>query len=391
MTNFPKADFSIERLTFDDDRENVHAYFKMSPWSPDGERLLYFSYAPGAEEGEVRVADADGGDPRVVGTSRRFSLHAGAMQVWADGGRKIAWNSGEREATVYDIATGAETRIEAHLIVYCGPVADKLLDIVEPTYDDEGRLVPDSSPRIDLVGLDGSGRRTLATLDDLLDANPKGHGMRTCGLRFRLGAEFRPDHRKIVLFLVTKETALVRDYYLCNPDGSGLEFLGALGMHIVFHPNCRDIISYAKSGTTPLGPFPDHRGSKPHEHRYSRLAAFDTVTHAMRLVSEHRIPGSGGHPAPSPDGRFVALDCNPEVDRALILLYDTRDDVMYEAASLPVLDRRPAFEGATDYASRGKMNPHPVFSPCGRKIAFNSDHTGTTQVYRITLPEGGGE
>jgi len=273
------------------------------------------------------------------------------------------------------------------MIGYSGPVEDDLLDVVNPVYDDAGRLVSEETPGVYLVGLDGSNRRCLATLDDLISANPQGSAMRTCGLRFRLGAEFRPDHMKVVLFLVTQESALIRDYYLCKLDGAELEFLGALGMHIIYHPNCRDILSLAKSGTTRLGQFPDHRGAKPHSPRYSRLAAFDTVTHEQRFLSEHRIPGAGGHPAPSPDGRFIVVDSYPAPDCALILLYDTRDDVMYEAASFPVCPRQRKFERSADFLRRGKMNPHPVFSPCGRKILYNSDETGTAQVLQLLLSD----
>jgi len=110
MQDFTKADFPIERLTHDDDRENVHAYFKLPPWSPDGSKLLYFSFAPDAAMGEVRIADADGSDPRALGTSSQFTLHAGANQLWAHAGRKVAWNSAEREVTVHDLDTGADTR-----------------------------------------------------------------------------------------------------------------------------------------------------------------------------------------------------------------------------------------------------------------------------------------
>ena len=44
MTAFPKLDLPVGRLTHDDERENVHAYFKVYPWSPGGQQLLYFSY-----------------------------------------------------------------------------------------------------------------------------------------------------------------------------------------------------------------------------------------------------------------------------------------------------------------------------------------------------------
>jgi len=385
-----KADsgFRIERLTHDD-RENVHTYFKVSPWSPDGTRLLYFSFEPGADRGEVRVMNADGGgDVRVLGESPAFTLHSGAAQLWADRGHKVVWQSGAngREVTVHDLASGKETRFPCRLVAYCGPVETQLLDIASPDYSGQGRIVSEDVPGIHLVNLDGTGRRCLATLDDLLDANPQGGGMRACQVQFRLGAEFRPDHKKVVLFLVTRASAFVRDYYLCGTDGSDLQFLGALGMHIIYHPNCRDILGLAKSGTTPLGTFRDHLGAKPHRHVYSRLASYDTVTRDMRFLSEHRIMGSGGHPSPSPDGRFIVLDYYPGGGRSGILLYDTRDDTMRELASFQMRDRRAGLSNPDDFARRGKMNPHPVFSPDGRKILYNSDETGMTQLYQINLP-----
>lgn len=387
MATNPDAGFRIERLTHDD-RENVHTYFKVCPWSPDGEKLLYFSYAPGADRGEVRLMNVDGGEPRVLGETPAFTLHSGADQMWADAGRKVVWSAeaGEPEITVHDLASGGEVRFPGRVIPYCGPLETQLLDIASPDYDERGEITSEDVPGIYLLNLDGTGRRCLATLDDLLDANPKGDAMRTSRLEFRLGAEFRPDHEKVVLFLVTRESVLVRDYYLCNLDGSELEFMGALGMHIIYHPNCREIISLAKSGMTPLGMFPDHVGAKPHRALYSRLASYDTVTREMRFLSEHRVTGSGGHPAPSPDGRFIVLDYYPAPGRAGILLYDTKQDTMRELASFEMQDRRAGLSAPDEFARRGKMNPHPVFSPDGSKVLYNSDETGTTQLYQIHLP-----
>ena len=332
--------------------------------------------------------DADGGDVRVLGETAAFTLHAGAQQLWADGGRKVVWQRGAdgREITVHELTSGKQTRFPGRLVAYCGPVETRLLDIASPDYDDQGRIVSGEAPGIYLVNLDGTERRCLATLDDLLDANPYGGAMRQCGLQFRLGAEFRPDQRKVVLFLVTRVSALVRDYYLCNLDGSDLQFLGALGMHIIYHPNCRDILSLASSGHTPLGTFPDHVGEKPYRKRYSRLASYDTVTREMRFLSQHRVMGEGGHPAPSPDGRFIVIDHYPDGDRAGILLCDTRDDTIRELAAFRRQDRRADFPDPADFARRGKMNPHPVFSPDGGKILYNSDESGTTQLCQIHLP-----
>jgi len=216
--------------------------------------------------------------------------------------------------------------------------------------------------------------------------NPKGDAMRACRLQFRLGAGFRPDHEKVVLFLVTRASALIRDYYLSNLDGSDLEFLGALGMHIIYHRNCREILSLATSGMTPLGTFSDHIGTKPHRPLYSRLASYDTVTREMRFLSEHRIMGGGGHPAPSPDGRFIVVDGYPETGRANILLYDTKHDAMRDLVTFQRRDRRAGLGDPDQFARRGKMNPHPVFSPDGTKVLYNSDETGTTQLYQIHLP-----
>ena len=49
-------------------------------------------------------------------------------------------------------------------------------------------------------------------------------------------------------------------------------------------------------------------------------------------------------------------------------------------------DRRATLPDPDEFARRGKMNPHPVFSPDSSKVLYNSDETGTTQLYQIHLP-----
>jgi len=166
MATNTDAGFRIERLTHDD-RENVHAYFKVCPWSPDGGRLLYFSFAPGADRGEVRVMNARGG-MRVLGETPAFTLHSGAKQMWADDGRKIVWSSGAsgREITVYDLASGKQVRFRVRLIPYCGPLETQLLDIASPDYDDQGEIVSEDVPGIYLsiwTGPDGAAWRRSRT------------------------------------------------------------------------------------------------------------------------------------------------------------------------------------------------------------------------------------
>ena len=52
---------------------HLHSYYDISPWSPDGTRLVYAAHAPASEPGRDAICTAGLGDGRRGGNARRIA------------------------------------------------------------------------------------------------------------------------------------------------------------------------------------------------------------------------------------------------------------------------------------------------------------------------------
>ncbi len=345
-----------------DNFHRVHTYFKGSPCHPDGRRMLYLKFQNLRAPAAVCLLDRESGRETAIGASRHFNYHSGASQYFCAGGAKVIYQSRRDRLAVYDLRSGKTRDYAGRLCPYAGNLHEYFVEIdADFPRQRQGRM------GIYLRRIDGTGKRCLATVDDLLAAHPRGNMLRLARLRFRLGAEISPDQRRVILFLVTRDGSLVRDYYTCDMQGGNLEFHGNLGGHIMWHPDSRRILAFAVSWSTIMGEFPRRAGA-PRGY-YGRLAEYDTCTRKMRVLSPFPIRG-GCHVSPAPDGNLVALD-EIQPDAASILMFN------YATGKITRLcrqDYRAPLEktSASRSAKQYDINPHPVFDPGSRRIVFNA-------------------
>ncbi len=186
-------------------------------------------------------------------------------------------------------------------------------------------------------------------------------------LLYRLGRN-QPDQRRVILFLVTRDGSLVRDYYTCDLRG------GRPG--IPRQPGRTHHVASGFPAHFSVCRIPEHdpgrvsrsARARPRGH-YGLLAEYDTRARKMRVLSPFPICG-GCHVSPAPDGKKVALDeINP--DSISILMFDYAAGKMtrlcrqdYRAPLEKVAGSRPI--------KQYDINPHPVFDPGSRRIVFNA-------------------
>src|SRR5215831_7070256 len=95
------------------DRHTIHTYFNVSPESPDGRRVLYYtSVTPEAHSGEIRIQErATGKETVLVRNLDCEDAHRVACQQWCCGDRSVVFHdlrNGEVVTAAVDIATGIE-------------------------------------------------------------------------------------------------------------------------------------------------------------------------------------------------------------------------------------------------------------------------------------------
>lgn len=324
----------VKTLTPSDRYHRVHSYFKGSPYHPDGRKLLYTRISTRKEAGQVCILDLDSGEEREIGTASTVAYHHGAMAYFADCGNKVIYQqdhdmeaneTNRNRVACVDLQTAERAEFSGEIGPYMGNIGQRFLEVdADRSAEEQGEM------GIYTRRIDGSDRRLLATVSDLLAQHPHGASIRQSRVLLRLGGEIAPDGSKANLYLVTRFGTLVRDYYICNPDGSELTYHGRIGLHLMWHPNSRDIVGFISPRHSSY--YGQLRGFTS-DWGYGYLGCYDTKTRVMRVLSDYRLQG-GPHFAPSPDGTKIAIDENTK-EAATVLVYDFRDGRMQQLVSEP--------------------------------------------------------
>lgn len=361
----------------------VHNYYKGSPFHPDGRQVLSFRFKGLDGEGQVCLIDRETSAETVLAQAAVHSYHTGANAYFCDGGNKVIYREAAGRTAVCDIHTGEIVRFEGTHCNYTGRIEQRFLEVDPPcdTLEEQGRM------GIYVRHIDGSNKRLLVTVDDLLRAHPLGKAIRQAEIRFRLGAEICPDQKRARLGLLTRHGPLLKDNFICHLDGDPrLEFHGKLGSHPGHHANNRDILTFVKPWNTILGEAREIFGADGE--KFGLLGSYNTQTHVLRILSDFRIAG-GTHNCPSPVGDLVVLDALEE-KACRILLFDEAEGVMRvihaESWQRPEQELRRRLIRAGDPAEkRYDVSAHPAFSQDGKRILFNSCADGIIQLKEIEV------
>jgi len=365
-----------------DSFHRVHTYYKGSPYHPDGRRVLCFRFKSLTSGGHICLIDRETGRETVLAPAETHSYHTGADAYFCDGGNKVIYREKANVTAVLDIRNGGVHRFPGEPCNYCGHVDRRFIEV-----DANFPLEEQGNMGIYLRGIDGSNKRLLANVDQLLQAHPLGKAIRQANILFRLGAEISPDQKRARLGLLTRRGGLLKDFYTCDIDGDlNLEFHGKLGTHPGWSADGRYILTFVKPWQTILGELRGYFAEN--EKSAGLLGQYDTRTREMKIVTDYRITG-GSHIAPSPVGGDVVLDKLHETS-ASILLYEAAARKIHpihtETWTPPDHDRRLKLICAGDPTEkRYDVSAHPVFSPDGRKIIFNSCADGTIRLREIEV------
>ena len=327
-----------------------HAYYDVSPWSPDGSMIVFCSALPGEKASSVYVMEADGTNIRKVGESTTFGMHTGNFPCWAADGESIYYRThfGEGEERRHGTARAFLDSGEVQFL----PLAVRQVSM------STGRLLETvSSPDAEVRGLfsyaaDGTDKQALATLGQCVALSPKRSDIGDAPTNFQ-NCKWNADGDKaLVVFIGGRDMGdrIAKEIYVVNADGSDLHFVTAFNHHPIWHPNGEQIIYNGPDGLY--------------------LVNCDGT-------DNHKISDCGqGHPSFSPDGSMMVTDGFGGEWRDKLITIDPTTGEWQALCSVPTVHGRSHETGT---------HPHPCWAPDGKSIIYDSDETGHCQLYQVFL------
>jgi hypothetical protein len=360
-------------------QERFFGYFGVSPWSRDGRQYL-FHRLHGSGDGsiEICVFDLERRVSRVLGASSAWTYQQGSMTQWlvrADGSQAVVFNDClDRRLVCRIVAPDGRERQLPWPVQALHPLGTHALSLnyrrlarVQPEYgydvaadnfSADAALDADGLWQVELT----SGHATLAvTLEDLACHAPRG-GMSDAEHQVN-HAVYSPGGKRVVfMHRWAGRLGKFSRLYGCRPDGSDLRLL--LDHRMVSHYAWRDddtLLAWARA-----------------PEQGDRYYLIDVATGMRTVCCADELDRFGdGHPAYSPDGRWVVTDSYPDRRRIRHLLLcrpETGTVIPIGAFFSPW-----RFDGAT------RCDLHPRWSPDGRCVSIDSTHEGARRTYAIDV------
>ncbi len=331
-----------------------HAYYDISPWSPDGSLIAFSSALPGERAATLNIMNADGTNIRKLADAYGFSMHTGVFNAWAPDGESIYFNTswtdeaGERHSGVSRVWL-ADGRIERYDVNMrqVSRANGRLL------WMENGR--GEGAPERGLYSAapDGSDVRLLCRTADIEALSPTRAMHGQCAGIGLTNCKWSPDGTKVMVVLVGYDAGgaqLVKEIYIANADGSDLHFVMTFAHHHIWHPNSRQVIGNCADGLY--------------------------IVNADGTGRRKLCDLAQGHPSFSPDGSMIVTDCYGGEFADMLVLIDPETGEVTPLCSVPTVHGRSHETGT---------HPHPCWAPDGRSILYDSDQEGHCQLYRVFL------
>ena len=349
-------------------RHTIHTYFNVSPESPDGKYVLYYtSTTPEGHSGELRIQERATGRERVL--VRNLDCEDGhrvACQQWVSNGRKVLFHdmrNGEVVAATVDVETGKERVLTKGRMVSWGqPDSDWA-----PIYG--VHFQPGKYKDVELLNVQTGEIKTLVTGKQVRDAYPeqitKLYGQKEISTPF---GTLSPDGKLIFFKLSASD-----DKYVPLPEGH-------LKWPRSYQSDREGLVCFDIEHSKLLFFRRDwgHPAWDPSSKKFINVPTvmIDAYSGAESPIPElPRFPGS--HLSVSPDGRLFVTDTQ------LTPFGGAKGEWGVAVCSTAggdwtMLARFQGAEGATTWR---KNHPHPAFSADGKRVYYNVNRGKFTQLY----------
>ncbi|MCL4401632.1 MAG: hypothetical protein M1436_03070 [Acidobacteria bacterium] len=340
-------------------RHTIHTYFNVSPESPDGRWLLYYTSAtPDGQYGDIRILERATGKERILARNvTTEDAHRAACQQWVSNGKRVVFHDlrhGTWMIVAVDVATGKERVLTKDRLVSWGVPTSDIVPIYGKHWD------PGSHRDLELLNVATGAIRTTATAAGVRQTYPeaiaKRFGGRPISVFFPI---LSPDQNRVVFKLATpaggdfRSNAASDREMLIGYDLTKSRFLFLLPRwgHPAWFPDSRHVLNVggavvdSEDGSTKQIPgLPRFRGSHPSVSPQGNVYVTDTLTTEF-----------GG-----PPNEWGVAVVNVSGEKWVMI---------------------HRFDGSRGAKSWRRSHPHPVFSSDGRRIYFNMNASEWTQLY----------
>jgi Tol biopolymer transport system component len=342
-------------------RHSMHTYFTVSPESPDGNWVLFYSSTtPEGERGEIVIANRRTGQERIIARNiATEDAHRVACQQWISNGKRVVFHKFEGTepvVMVVDLDTGKQRTLARGRLVGFGQPKSDLIPIYPPHWKNAA-----ARKDLELLNVATGKIETIVTAEATLKAYPdrikKIFGEKPITLFF---PDLSPDLKRVYFKLSTpiseefrsKEASFREMLVVYDMEKSKFLFIRDRWGHPNWNQNSRDILNVPNvidnSETGQAHPIPGIP-VLPGQHL---SFSFDGKLFASDTKLAIDAPGNTGN------WRVVAADVN---GNKLVVLHE--------------------FDNSKGAKTWRVSHPHPAFSPDSKRIYFNVSSTEWTQLY----------
>ncbi|MDF1579426.1 MAG: hypothetical protein P1P74_01460 [Desulfuromonadales bacterium] len=358
--------------------ENFFGYYDVSPWDRVGAQMIYHRPLDSKSVG-IELFDISSGKAHCLSRTTAWNWQQGARLQWLPGKNSIVFNvvaEGRLISKILNLDTGHEflSQMPVQTIHPDGCQALSInyrrLFIQDSAYgysEAVDNFSPDQSPDADgiwHVHLLRGECRLILSISQLMQQCPESE-MR--GAAHHVNHVMYSPGGKRFAFMHRWSTARMkfsRLYVAQNPDASQLRLL--MDEQMVSHYCWLDDDRLLVYGRT----------AEEGDHYY----LIDVTSGHRQIIGQGVLDCYGdGHPGYSPDGRWILIDTYPDRARMRhLLIYDTFKECLHHIAS---------FFAPWQFDGENRVDLHPRWSPCGKRVCVDSGHENQRGVYLLDVED----
>ncbi len=363
-----------EVLRYASPHHETHHYYFVSPWSPDGDQVVFFQFDRAVEEltaverypGALVVMNADGTARRELAGPLSGHYHTGVNQLWGPDGQFVYFQSrepGPRCMARVRIADGETECVDT-------PVPCSRLS------PDGSTLSCGNAEHQGVLDLNSGSYRQLVTLTQARDMTPSRLDIKDEASQLQ-NTRFSPDGEKLMIVHRTQETfpRLVEVFVYGLQDGS-FRWLADNLHHPSWRPDSMAVLFVRHDLRTNL--------------QWLVEADIETGLTRRAFDAEH-VPA--GHPSYHPlKPHLVVTDCYGGRMGNGLALIDLKGGSMTQLVTIPLGSRpvQPADERfpfrnwGIWFPPREYLNePRPVWNDDGSRLLYTSEESGRINLYVV--------